>query len=60
MRKRYKRLISCLLIFTMVLSVPLIDGVGGTSQLFGTIKVLATTAKEKKKKAEEDLNKVNS
>lgn len=60
MRKKHKRLISCLLIFALVLSVPLIDGVGGTSNLFGTIKVMATTAKEKKKKAEEDLNKVNN
>lgn len=60
MKKRYRRVICSLLIFSLLISLPVFDRLGGVDGFFGTVKVLATTAKEKKKQAEKDLSEVNN
>lgn len=58
-KKAGKQLVCASMILAMVVTVPAYDGAMPKDSLYQKTNVFATSAKEKKKKAEEDLNKVN-
>lgn len=58
-KKAAKQLVCASMILAMVVTVPAYDGAMPEDSLYQKTNVFATSAKEKKKKAEEDLNKVN-
>lgn len=58
-KKAAKQLVCASVILAMVVTVPAYDGAMPEDSLYQRTNVFATSAKEKKKKAEEDLNKVN-
>ena len=58
-KKAAKQLVCASMILAMVVTVPAYDGAMPEDSLYQKTNVFATSAKEKKKKAEQDLNKVN-
>ena len=58
-RKAVKRVVCASVILAMVVTVPTYDGTERKSAFSQKAKVFATSAKEKKKKAEQDLSNVN-
>ena len=58
-RKAVKRIVCASVILAMVVTVPTYDGTEHKSVFRQKTNVFATSAKEKKKKAEQDLNNVN-